>query len=189
MWNLLFEAATQRRGFFGLRPFLAGLAMALPLFLSSKWIVVDLAATDNIRELIADAASVPALLGLLLLGIVSLHGVMVGWVSLKGRQYGVVVALASPFLWLAAWWLLHRSLTQEAIAFLLSADRHQIASQPALLARWTVAYMGMVAAIGGAHSLLFATRACNRRSFAVMPVAGNGTNIHEIACLDSANSS
>ncbi len=155
LWDLWFEGAARLNAAFGTGQFLAGLLLALPVFLLGKWGVIDAAATDNIRELVADSGSVFALVSLWLLpGGVALHGVMIARAVQQGRRNVVVVVLTTPLLWLASWWLLRQALTPEAISFLLSAGRDRYASEHELLLRWTAAYAAGVSVITVAHWLL-----------------------------------
>lgn len=158
-WNLFFGGIARLSVSFGFGNFLAALGLGSPFLLAAKWIIVDYAATDNIRELIFDT---PAWWGLCavfgLLGVICLNGVMLAWAIGSRLSFLVTAGMVTPVLWLCAWWLLNQGLLPEAVEFLLKPDRNSTVTELELLVRWTISYAGAIALIALSNWLVLVHR-------------------------------
>ena len=127
-----------------------GVIVLVLLWWLAKWIVVDVAITDNIVELIA-VDGVPYLGALLLL--TALHVTFLSYASLRNS---IVLVIGSALSLLLSWWLLNQGLETtlfkydavfSAPQFLLGANRNDWLTEDELLLRWAVLYLGMVSVI------------------------------------------
>lgn len=127
-----------------------GVIVLVLLWWLAKWIVVDVAITDNIVELIA-VDGVPYLGALLLL--TALHVTFLSYATLRNS---IVLAIGSALSLLLSWWLLNQGLETvlfkydvvfSAPQFLLGANRNDWLTEDELLLRWAVLYLGMVSVI------------------------------------------
>ncbi len=129
---------------------MGGVIVLVLLWWLAKWIVVDVAITDNIVELIA-VDGIPYLGALLLL--TALHVTFLSYASLRNS---IVLVIGSALSLLLSWWLLNQGLETtlfkydavfSAPQFLLGANRNDWLTEDELLLRWAVLYLGMVSVI------------------------------------------
>lgn len=129
---------------------MGGIIVLILLWWLAKWIVVDMAITDNIVELIA-VDGVPYLGALLLLA--ALH---VTFLSHASFRNSIILAIGSALSLPLSWWLLNQGLeivlfkydvVFSAPQFLLGANRNDWLTEDELLLRWAVLYLGMVGVI------------------------------------------
>lgn len=122
----------------------------LPLWWLAKWIVVDVAITDNLVELIAIDGQ-PYLGALLFL--LAFHATLLSRLSYRNTLF---VAVGSVLSLALSWWLLNKGLESvlfkydvvfSAPQFLLGANRSDWLSEEELILRWSVVYLGIASVI------------------------------------------
>ena len=151
-WDLLFEGAATHSRLLGGVHLAVALLLGAPLLWLAKLGVVDLAATDNIVELIADSAAAHAIFALwLVIGILTLNGVAAGWSVAESNVSRLVVAVATPVLGAASGWLLHVGTTPKAIQFLLGPSHTSSLTPLEIGARWSVVHFAGVCVIAWAQ--------------------------------------
>lgn len=159
-WNLLFEGSAWISRSFGAGQMLAALLYGLPLLWLSKYVVVDLAATDRLLQLSAQGPSwqVGGVLALVV-ATVTLTGVLLGWMSVwsQSRRRLIIPGIALAGL-VFTWALLSLGLSAEGILLLLGLEQTEEAYLSSLFLRWTLAYVVMVSIIGLAHLIPFRLR-------------------------------
>ena len=180
--SCLFWRALQKRHAPMSRVALVSTAAAAALLLGlSNVVVVTMAATDNLTELIAAPGplAIPGqfyLFAVLLLAAATVELILravrppTQWLWAVG---GSAVSVAASWLLLNAGLEQHiqkYSLVFSATQFLLGPDRQHALSRPALFGRWAVAYFAMVVviAVGAwtAEALIDGVRITSRRSAA-----------------------
>ena len=130
-WNLFFQLLTHRKVFVSLLIWLISIFIGMPLFLAAKYLIFDLAATDNVVELIKN---IPALFSLIFL--IAWNGVFVAHRS--SVFFGVMVTGLSAMM---SYPLLSTALYSNAISFILSPDRATLMTGTILRLRWTLFYV------------------------------------------------
>ena len=139
---------------------------AVPMWLGSKLVVVDLAATDNLVELIEPHSGLGLPGEVYLLGVFLLLGFEVAFLSWSLRSRLGWLALAGLAIVLATfigWHLLKSGLVSEltkygrtfsGLDFLLAPDRDARVGKIELFARWAVLHAGAVGVIGIGFALV-----------------------------------
>ncbi len=118
--------------------------MAVPWAIAAKWLVVDLASTDNLIELVAWEHGGFALLGITLaFGLVALNGALLGISADEGgtRRWALLV-IATPILAVTSWTLMSVSLAPGALTFLLGPERGAAFGTVELMLLWLVVHLG-----------------------------------------------
>jgi hypothetical protein len=153
-WDLLFEGAVAHSGLLGTVHLAIALALGAPLLWIAKLVVVDFAATDNIVELVADAAATHAIFALwLLIGMLTLNGVVAGWSLYGSSTSRVAVLLATPVLVVASGWLLHVGTTAQAVQFLLGPSHVSSLTPLEIFLRWCAVHVAGVCVIAWAQTV------------------------------------
>ena len=130
-WNLFFQLLKQYKIMVSLIIWLIAIFIGIPLLFLAKYLTFDLAATDNVVELIKN---IPALFSLIFL--IAWNGVFVAHVSRV--IFGVMVTGLSAMM---SYPLLSIALYSNAISFILSPDRATLMTGTLLRLRWTLLYV------------------------------------------------
>ncbi len=147
-WNILLEGSKGGNRGLGAANLIAALLVGTPMLWLAKYVIIDQAATDNIRELIADFASWKAIIALGgVIGIITLNGVLLAWSTQWNWKRKLQLATLFPLGLVFAWWLLLQGLYADAVTFLLSPERDSNPGRMELLMRWALIYLGAVTVI------------------------------------------
>jgi len=153
-WDLLFEGATSHSQLVGAVHLMVALLLGMPLLWVAKLGVIDFAATDNIVELIADVRGTHAIVALwLLIGVVTLNGVVVGWSLAGSRTRWVTVVVVTPLLVASSGWLLHVGMTPPAIQFLIGRSHASSLIPREIAARWIAVHLAGACVIAWAQTV------------------------------------
>lgn len=117
--------------------------MAVPWAIASKWVVIDLASTDNLIELVAWEYGGFALLGIAFaVGLVALNGALIG-VSIgeSGMLRRVLLAVATVILAVLSWAVMSIALAPGALTFLLGPERGAAFGMIELMLLWMVVHL------------------------------------------------
>ncbi len=158
-WNLLMEGAAWLGWRFGIGQMVGALVLGVPLLWASKYIVIDLAATDRVIQLTAQGPS--WMVGgamIAAIGLVTTSGVLLAWTWIWGGRFRIATLVGVPVSLVLSWLMLNRGLNPDALQFLLGPGPGQTLSQLELFLRWTLLFAGMVGLITFSHLIPFRLR-------------------------------
>jgi hypothetical protein len=117
----------------------------------AKWVVIDMASTDNLIELVAWQYGVLALVGITLaIGLATLNGALIG-VSIDrgGAPRWALLAIVTPVMAVMSWAALSFALVPGALVFLLGPQRGTDLGGVALMLLCMAAHVAAAAVLAG----------------------------------------
>lgn len=188
-WNLLMEGSALLNRRFGVAQLLGALILGLPLLWLSKYIVIDLSATDNIIQLSAFGPRWQvggALIGVV--ALITLNGVLLAWAWLGTWLYKVLLALLTPLFFGICSWLALQAFSNKAMLLLLGVEHGQAGAGEALLLRWGLLYLAIIALTSFAHLIPFRLRGAGHTQRQALK-AGSYPYVRRVAISAALNTS